>query len=206
MPVTPAEYKLNVFINCPFDEEYRPLFEAILFTVQMAGFKPRCALEASNAGQNRLNKIMRIIMECNYGIHDISRTELNNNGLPRFNMPLELGIDLGCQNFGSARLKSKRLLIIDRHQNRYREFISDISGQDVEAHARRPKQVINRVRNWLRVESNNNMPGGDYIYKRYRRFQRDLPLLLKALDLDLEELPFADFTYTIRIWLEENEV
>ena len=41
----------------------------------------------------RLLKILCIIGECRLGIHDISRTELDAaSGLPRFNMPLELGL------------------------------------------------------------------------------------------------------------------
>jgi hypothetical protein len=30
------EYEQNVFINCPFDAEYAPLFEAIVFAVNDA--------------------------------------------------------------------------------------------------------------------------------------------------------------------------
>lgn len=202
-----ANYELNVFINCPFDDEYRPLFEAIVFAVQIAGFNPRCALEASNAGQYRLSKIMGIISECKYAVHDISRTELNSKNLPRFNMPLELGIDLGCQTFGPAKQKSKRFLILDRTRHRYKEFISDISGQDVEAHSNSPKVAIRRVRDWLRAESNNSkIPGGDYMHQRYQVFQQSLPHLLRELKLDLRALPFVDFAFTVRIWLEENEV
>lgn len=207
MPKSSADYDLNVFINCPFDDEYRPLFEAIVFAVQIAGFNPRCALEASKAGPYRLSKIMSIIFDCKYGIHDISRTELNNKGLPRFNMPLELGIDLGCQTFGANRQRLKKFLILDRSKHRYKEFISDISGQDVEAHSKSPKLAIRRVRDWLRAESNNSkIPGGDYMYKRYQTFQKALPRLCQELKLDLKTLPFVDFAYTVRIWLEENEV
>ncbi|CDM60399.1 hypothetical protein [Rhizobium favelukesii] len=50
------------------------------------------ALETDNAADNRFDKICRIVGECCYGIHDISRTEVDGNPpLPRFNMPLELG-------------------------------------------------------------------------------------------------------------------
>src|SRR5882757_9675720 len=116
MPKSPDDFKINVFINCPFDQEYKPLFEAIVFTVQIAGFRPRCAREASNAGQVRIEKILEIISECKYGIHDICRTEPLP---PRFNMPLELGLDLGCKRFGTARQRSKRLLVLDRTPHRY---------------------------------------------------------------------------------------
>jgi hypothetical protein len=203
----PSDYELSVFINCPFDKDYRPLFEAIVFAVQIAGFKARCSLEADNAGQARLEKIMSIIAECKYGIHDISRTELNNKKLPRFNMPLELGIDLGCREFGAILHKDKKLLIMDKKEHRYQQFISDISGQDIKAHNTNLKLIISMIRDWLRTESrNDDIPGGFYMYKRYKVFQKKLPDLRKALKLDLKNLPFADLSYTMHIWLEENEV
>lgn len=206
MPKKPSEYELNVFINCPFDEDYKPLFEAIVFAVQMAGFKSRCALEAGDAAQVRLEKIMHIIGECKYGIHDISRTELNEKDLPHFNMPLELGIDLGCRRFGSQKQKDKRLLIMDKTEHRYQQFISDISGQDIKAHGTKLKSIVGLVRDWLRTECNaSDIPGGDYMYKRYKVFQRELPELRAALKLDLKKISFVDLSYTMQIWLEENE-
>jgi len=201
-----ADYDRNVFINCPFDEEFMPLFETIVFTVLIAGFKPRCALEAGNAGQFRLERIMGIISECKYGVHDLSRTESNAKGLPRFNMPLELGLDLGCREFGNRHQKSKRLLIMDRFKNRYQEFISDISGQDIVAHSTSPRKVSGLVRDWLRGESGvSSIPGGDYMFKRYSVFQRDLPALRSFLRLDVRRVAFVDLAYVMRIWLEENE-
>jgi len=54
------------------------------------GCVARCALEAYDSGDVRIEKILDIIDQCKLGIHDISRTELNEHSLPRFNMPLEL--------------------------------------------------------------------------------------------------------------------
>ena len=34
-----------VFVNCPFDAEYWPIFEAIVFGILDCGFTPRSALE-----------------------------------------------------------------------------------------------------------------------------------------------------------------
>ena len=65
----------HVFINCPFDDDYRPLFDAAVFAVYDSGFVPRCALESIDTGQTRLAKIMSIIDACRYGLHDLSRTE-----------------------------------------------------------------------------------------------------------------------------------
>jgi hypothetical protein len=84
------KYANSVFINCPFDAQYRPLFEAIVFGVLDCGFRPRCALEIDDASQVRIDKVFKLIAESKYGIHDISRTEITSAGaLPRFNMPLE---------------------------------------------------------------------------------------------------------------------
>jgi hypothetical protein len=71
----PANYDLDVLINCPFDKKYRPIFEAIIFAVHYCGFQARYALESDNALDNRFAKIVKIISECKYSIHDISRTE-----------------------------------------------------------------------------------------------------------------------------------
>ena len=201
------EFKLNVFINCPFDAEYKPIFDAIIFTVQLAGFRPRCALEASNAAKNRLQKIMGIVAQCKYGVHDISRTELGSNGLPRFNMPLELGIDLGANRYGPHSLQSKSLLVLDRTPFRYQKFISDIAGQDPYGHNRSIKRVVTLVRDWLSNESGlSTIPGGTYIYWRYRSFRSKLPALCARLKRRPAELTFGDFTQIIKVWLEENEV
>ena len=71
-------YSENVFINCPFDKEYLILRNALLFVIFDCGFIPRCALEEDDSGNVRFNKIQKIIGECRFGVHDISRTELDD--------------------------------------------------------------------------------------------------------------------------------
>ena len=91
-------YDVNVFINCPFDGQYKRLFEAVVFCVFDCGFRSRCALELTDSGRVRIDKIYEIVDDCRYGLHDISRTGLDNKTrLPRFNMPFELGVFLGSQ-------------------------------------------------------------------------------------------------------------
>src|SRR5205823_9748428 len=80
-----SEYERNVFINCPFDDEYTPIFEAIVFTIQACGFRPICARSRVNSSEVRIHKILEFIGECRYSIHDLSRTELDRTSLmPRF--------------------------------------------------------------------------------------------------------------------------
>ena len=200
-------YNISVFINCPFDDEYKPLFDAIVFTIQIAGFIPRSAREANNGADIRIDKILKIISECKYGIHDLSRTGLGKSSLPRFNMPFELGLDVACKKFGNTSQKQKRLLIMDKTPFRYLKFISDIRGQDIEGHNNSIKQIIMNVRNWLSTESKkNDIPGGEYIYQRYRIFKRELPPLCKQLKITVEELTFNNLSYLTRVWLEETEI
>src|SRR6266542_512399 len=115
----------DVFINCPFDPEYKDFFYAIVFVVIRSGFRARSALEVDDASQIRFEKICNIIAECRYGIHDISRTELTpQHNLPRFNMPLELGVFLAAKRFGMKVQELKRCIVLDTRRYRYQRYLS----------------------------------------------------------------------------------
>ena len=124
----PHNYNESVFINCPFDGAYEPLLHGLIFAVRHMRLVPNSALDPSDAGQPRFDKILALIENCKYSIHDISRTEIDpNHGLPRFNVPFELGLDLGCKRYGKLSQKKKMTLILDVDRFRYRTFISDIA-------------------------------------------------------------------------------
>jgi len=195
-----------VFLNCPFDDQYAPLFQAVIFAVLDCGFRPRCALEVDDASEVRFEKIARIIADCKYGIHDISRTQPDAaTGLPRFNMPLELGMFLAAKKFGTGRQKKKVCLILDSLPYRYQQFMSDLAGQDIQRHDDDPKTLIRVVRNWLRTASESQpMPGGAEIHRRYLQFVADLPALCAEVRLQPHELTFADLASLIAEWLLRN--
>ena len=197
----------SVFLNVPFDASYRPLFEAMVFAVFDCGFKPRCALEAADAGQVRVQKIAAIIRDCGLGIHDISRTDLDEKTkLPRFNMPVELGLFLGAKWFGDEAQRRKNTLILDGDRYRYQQFLSDIAGQDIKAHRNEPEALIRAVRDWLRdLQPARQMPSGTVIATRYRQFRQQLPLWCREQKLEEHELLFNDYTFLIWRWLEANE-
>lgn len=75
--------------------------------------------------------------------------------LHRMNMPFELGLDFGCRNFGGPPFDQKRILILEKKQYRYKEFISDLSGNDIEAHDSAYDKAIGKVRNWIRTFDNS---------------------------------------------------
>jgi len=166
-----------VFINCPFTDDYLPSFRAIVFTIIRCGFVPRCALETDDGSENRFDKICKIIGECRYGIHDISKTEPDpQSGLPRFNMPLELGLFLAAKQFGHAGQKQKRCLILDRTAYRYRQFISDLAGQDIHSHDDDPKKLIGKIASWLRDQRRDpRVPGGAAIAGEFGLFTSLIP-------------------------------
>jgi hypothetical protein len=202
--MTDRNYSRNVFLNCPFDDEYQQMFYAMIFTIYNCGYFPRCAMEIEDGGETRISKIFNIISECKFGIHDISRTELSEgNGLPRFNMPLELGMYLSAKRFGDKKQKIKTCLVLDREQYRYQIYISDIAGQDIRSHDNDPLVLIPIVRNWLRNQSGRTtIIGGAEICQRYEVFVEVLPQLCEELHLTIDELIFNDFRTIIEEWLK----
>lgn len=200
-------YNDNVFINCPFDKDYKQLQDVIVFTVYDCGFIARCALEEDDASQVRIDKIYSIITDCRYGIHDISRTELDEtSALPRFNMPFELGVFLGAKKFGLEEQNRKKCLILDKELYRYQQFISDIAGQDIQAHNSTSEKAVRVVRNWLRTASNRKMiPDGGIIWRRYQDFMNDLTQMAQIRQLDANNLIFNDYTWMVVEWLRTKE-
>lgn len=206
MPRRKDQQSDHVFGNCPFDQNYKDLFEAITFTIFDCGFVARCAREISDSSQVRIDKIQKIIQECKYGIHDISRVELNENGLPRFNMPFELGLFLGAKRYGSGLQREKACLILDTDKYRYQEFISDISGQDIAAHSNEVDTCISVVRKWLNDQSKRKtLPGRRQIIERYSEFREDLPNICKGTGIEEDEMTFNDLAEFASVWLRNQK-
>jgi hypothetical protein len=202
-----SRFEHCVFINCPLDDDYRALFDAIVFAIHDCGYIARCSLEVSDASQVRIDKISGIIASCKFGIHDISRTELDwATGLPRFNMPLELGMFLGAKRFGAGRHKSKTCLILDVERYRYQKFISDIAGQDIASHGGDPSKAIKTVRDWLSAATVRSVqiPGGGTIARRFLTFRNELPTACARLHLSVDELTFSDYVVQVEEWLMLN--
>lgn len=195
----------DVFVNCPFDAEYHDTFRALIFVIIACGFRPRASLETDDGGETRIDKLYRFIEACPFGVHDLSRTELDQKyRLPRFNMPLELGIFLGAKRYGHGRQRQKCVLILDRSKYRYQKFISDLAGVDIHAHKGRPNAAIEETRNWLSTASRLDLPGGSDVITRYKRFRRQLPELADALRLDPKKLTYADFVKLTTRWVKQD--
>jgi len=192
----------DVFINCPFDRDYASSFQALIFTIYACKFKPRSAREIDDGGQTRIDKLYKLIGECRYGIHDLSRTELDpTNNLPRFNMPLELGMFLGAKRFGGKVQKLKRVLILDVEQYRYQRFISDLAGMDIHEHGGDPIRALRETRDWLANLSRRVLPSSDRVARLYDNFLANLPDLAAALEFRPDAIPYVDFEQIVVDWL-----
>ena len=176
----------------------------MVFAIIASGYHPRCALDTTDGAEIRVSKIAAMIGECDWGIHDLSRVEVDVGGLPRFNMPMELGLHLGARLLGEGRHRRKRALVLDAERHRYDAALSDISGQDIESHGNDPDQAIRCVRNWLSEHRPHNappLPGAAAIQADYRLFQDEVGDLLAPRRLDPDDLTHSDFLFAARDWI-----
>lgn len=198
-------YNYQVFLNVPFDEEYKSIFRALIFAVHDCGYQVRCALESHDGGEVRVDKLYNMIEGCRFSIHDISRTTLDKvNKLPRFNMPLELGLFLGAKRYGGAKQKKKVLMILDAEEFRYQKYCSDIAGQDIRAHENLDVKAIRAVRNWMQLapdRQGDDLPSWTFMARKYKRFQAKLPEVCKKSKLSLRHLTYADYLTIVVGWL-----
>jgi hypothetical protein len=174
------------------------------FAVISSGCHPRCALDATDGAEIRVGKIATMIGECDWGIHDLSRVEVEAGGAPRFNMPMELGLHLGARLLGEGRHRRKRALILDAQRHRYDAALSDISGQDIECHDNDPDQAIRCVRNWLSEHRSLKappLPGAAAMQADYRLFKAEIGTLLAPRRLDPDDLTHSDFLFAVRDWI-----
>lgn len=197
-------FDTNVFINCPFDDKFTVLLRPLVFTTLYLGYTPKLS-QTTSSSNIRINTIKNLIKNCKYGIHDLSRSKpMKMNDLPRFNMPYELGLDIGASEYGSTKLKSKKILILETEKYHYQKVISDIAGQDIENHDDDPYKLITKVRNWFSLNSGNTRIAGQReIWNSYNQFVDDLISQLsdEYTSDELEEMPIGDYIKFIQDWL-----
>jgi hypothetical protein len=166
------DFDKNVFVNCPIDDDYRQLLIAIIFTVMYFGYKPRLSLERADSAESRIDKILGLIIESKFGIHDLSRIiSSDKNEHYRMNMPFELGIDYGCQKFKGGIWSKKKILILEKERYRFQKAISDLSGSDIKNHNDEVDKVIFSVRDWFITEELNRGDSGLKVWDNYNEFQ-----------------------------------
>lgn len=159
----------SVFLNIPYDDRFEDLYVAYIVGLTQLGLKINATLAVPNQG--RLDRIVKLIEESDVSIHDLSRIELSA-GIPRFNMPLELGLAL----YRSIVTKGgHRVFVFEKKAYRTLQSTSDINGIDPQIHKGRPKGVMVGLRNIFRQpDRTTNVPE---MLASYRAVKRRLPEL-----------------------------
>ncbi len=202
------DFEHNVFVNCPFDDDYLDILRPILFCILSLGFEPRIASERSDSGENRIDKIVDLMKSSKYGIHDLSRLQAKKKGeFFRLNMPFELGIDYGCRLFRGEMWASKKILILEAERFRFKAAISDLSGSDIGVHRNDAVMACAEVRNWLAQEMKIAPLGPTAMWARFTEFMGDNYETLKTRgysDEDIEKQPPGELIRDMREWVERN--
>jgi hypothetical protein len=177
----------------------------LIFTVLALGFQPRLAIERSDAGETRIQKIIELIEESRFGIHDLSRCRASRKGdFFRLNMPLELGLDVGCKAFKGGKWRQKRSLIMETQRFRCQAALSDLSGSDIKAHKDQPEEVVRVVRDWLVQEAHGKSTSASKLYGFFNDFMAENYERLVAegfTDHDIELLPTPELQAHMATWI-----
>ena len=198
-------FERSVFINCPFDDEFAPILQAIAFCVCNLGFAPRLAPENADNAAPRLARIEQIVSTSKFGIHDLSRCKSRGVGeYSRLNMPFELGIDYACRLWGTEIQRTKTILVLEEGRWDYQKSLSDISGWDIQVHSGDHIKAVRHVRDWLIRNAGAPPVGASRILNEYSDFQAwywDRELERGASEDDIRAYPTIQLVEAMQEWV-----
>jgi hypothetical protein len=158
----------SVFLNVPYDSRFEGLYLAYIVGLTQLGLTINATLAVPNQG--RLDRIVALIEESDVSIHDLSRIELSR-GIPRFNMPLELGVALYRSHTTNGR---HAVFIFEKKPYRMQQSTSDISGIDPQIHNGRPTGVMAGLRNIFYQADGTTVPEMLSSYRAVKRRLNEL--------------------------------
>lgn len=162
-----------------------------------------------------MEKIVELIQESRYSIHDLSRLQAKSvNEYYRLNMPFELGIDYGLRKF-NPNYNDKRALILGTERYEYMKAISDINGFDIKHHDDSPLKLFECLRAWfsetvkVRDLNSSEKVFTDFIEYNKSLFERKLAKYNESHTLtqseryatkEIEEMTIPEFIEEIKDW------
>lgn len=197
-------FRKNVFINCPFDKQYKSLLRPLLFTIIYFGFTPRLASERSDSLEQRVEKILGLIKESQYSIHDLSRLKSQKEKeFYRLNMPFELGVDYGCRRVSTNRLRNKKCLILEKRQHDIKRALSDLAGVDIKNHNNNPAKIPQVIQHWfIETVGLREADSPSMIWDRFNEFTYDFYRKTEGYSRgDLEMMPTPQYIRYIKNWI-----
>jgi len=171
------KYSSTIFVNCPTGSAQRIVTDAILFAVIHAGFLPRMRL-----GPASMSELMSAVRESHFGIHDLSQ-------------PFELGVFIGCKEFGPELHQAKEFLLLSA---------ADVpeSAMQVLAHYNDPTEAIRQVSPWLAQRRGRPFVWQDTV-NRYRQFREYLSGLTPQNETG--RLPIPELISAARAWIDTRQ-
>lgn len=135
----------SVFLNVPYDAGFENLLLAYIAAISAFGFTPRATLEIP-FGQRRLDRILALIQQSQYSIHDLSRVQLDRKAprTPRFNMPFELGITVALEKTAHP---DHAWVVCESVRRRINKSLSDLDGTDAYIHGGTIQGVFREIGN-----------------------------------------------------------
>lgn len=121
-------------------------------------------------------------------------------------MPYELGLDIGCREFGGRKFKEKRILILETDKFHYQKVLSDIAGQDIENHNDDPATLVRKIRNWFStVDESKKYPSVNTVWIAFNQFNDDMNSSLTMegfTSSEIETMPVNDFINFAKDWIK----
>lgn len=165
----------RVFLNVPYDAQFKNLYIAYIVGLTELGLKPTATL-AIPGGEARLDRIFDLIRGCRYSVHDLSRVQLSRTppSTPRFNMPFELGMSVAW-----AKLHPERhtYIVCESLNRRAQKSLSDMAGTDFNIHGGTPIGIMRELCNaFVRQRQRPIVP---QMMRRYEAVSRLVPKMMK---------------------------
>jgi hypothetical protein len=145
-----AAYRRHqVFLNYPYDQDYRPFAEALSFGVVAAGLLPVSALDLTTPDNVRLELLVDAIFNCHYSAHDLSRSRGEGpDNYARMNMPIEMG--MAVFHAMNTQRADHRCAFFTPNHNSHQSYASDLAGLDPKHYGEDPAELLTAVYDWLR--------------------------------------------------------
>lgn len=152
----------------------------------------------SDSKSDRLRRIIGLMKEARYSIHDLSRMQAKRKGeYYRMNMPFELGLDYGLCG------ESKDFLIFENNPYKLKVALSDVNGWDVRSHNDSAENIIMEFRKWYvatNIELDNSLKviSSSQIWYEYNEFQVGYESFKKEHNLTDKEISVTEYVAYVK--------
>jgi hypothetical protein len=164
----------SVFLNVPYDAAFENLLLAYIAAISATDF-PHATLEIP-FGQRRLDRVLTLIHQSQYSIHDLSRVQLDRKTptTPRFNMPFELGLTVALERTAHP---DHSWIVCETARRRINKSLSDLDGTDPYIHGGTIAGVFREMGNAF--VGSRRQPTVTEMSQIYRVLRTQIPSVLK---------------------------